>query len=170
MISTTVASTAAALAGLAGTALSAAGTLQNTSQAKEASRQQAAMAERKQHLAEKEASEERHKGYEAMLRERQATARAIGEQRARAGASGAQVDEGSFLDRALDTVDRGEQNALFNYQQGLDNAHNALLRAWDSGEDANVFHTRASNTSTNAAVNLGSTLIGGIRSFAKKME
>lgn len=69
--------------------------------------------------AEEEGREAKKEGYDNAQRKRLEAAKVIGQQRAEAGASGAQVDQGNFLDQRLDTAEKGEVDALAINEQGL---------------------------------------------------
>lgn len=146
--------------GLLGTAVSSVGAYQQAQQQKSAAEYQAAVARQNQGLAEEQARAQRKEGYEGMIRKRQEVAGIIGSQRAVAGASGAQVDQGSFLDLTLDTAEKGEMDALAIYQQGLDKAHNTEIQGWNSGAQAQAYAWQAGRSDPLLAA--GTTAIGGL--------
>ena len=146
--------------GLLGTAVSTVGAYQQAQQQKAAAEYQSEVAKQNQELAQDQAKAQRKEGYEAMIRKRQEVAGLIGSQRAIAGASGAQVDQGSFLDLNLDTAEKGEMDALAIYQQGLDKAHNSEIQAWNSGQQAQAYAWQADRS--NPMLAAGTTAIGGL--------
>lgn len=146
--------------GLLGTAVSTAGAYQQAQQQKAAAEYQSEVARQNQELAQDQAKAQRKEGYEGMIRKRQEVAGLIGSQRAIAGASGAQVDQGSFLDLNLDTAEKGEMDALAIYQQGLDKAHNSEIQAWNSGQQAQAYAWQADRS--NPMLAAGTTAIGGL--------
>ena len=91
---------------------------------------QAQIAEHNAQASEEAARQERKQGYEEAVRKRQEASLLVGAQRAQAGASGAQADTGATLDRLLDTVEKGELDALSRQQQAYDAAHTQELQAW----------------------------------------
>ena len=109
---------------LVGTGLSTVGAYQQAKAQKSQAEYNAAIATKNQELAEEQAAAQRREGYENMVKKRQEVAGVIASQRAAMGASGAQVDRGSFLDLELDTAEKGEIDALALYQRGLDAAYN----------------------------------------------
>lgn len=136
-IATTAAAIISAAVALAGTAAGVAGAAQQSRNQRRQAEYQAGLAARNAQIAEQnalaadeEARAAKKEGYENAARKRQETARLIGMQRARAGASGAQTDAGGTLDRVLDTAEKGELDALSLQKQGADAAHNQELRAW----------------------------------------
>lgn len=146
--------------GLLGTAVSSVGAYQQAQQQKYAAEYQAAVAQQNQGLAQEQARAQRKEGYEGMIRKRQEVAGLIGAQRAVAGASGAQVDQGSFLDLNLDTVEKGEMDALAIFQQGLDKARNSEIQGWNSGAQAQAYAWQAGRS--NPLMAAGTTAIGGL--------
>lgn len=121
---------------------------------------QARVARKNQELAEEQAREARRQGHDAAVRKRQEVAGIIGSQRAGAGASGATVDAGSFLDLTMDTAEKGEMDALALHQQGLDRAHNLAIRGWNSGRQAQAHAWQADRLDPAAGI-LG-TALGGM--------
>lgn len=154
-------------ASLAGTAVSA--IAQHQAQQRQASQQEAAnryqqkVAERNRDLAEEQARAARKEGWDAAVRKRQEVAHIIGAQRARAGGSGIAVDTGSALDLNMDTVERGEIDALALQQQGLDKAHNLEIQAMNSNASAQSYGWAADNVSSgNNGLATAGTILGGI--------
>lgn len=70
-------------------------------------------------MAEEEGKEAKKIGYDNAQKARRQAAQLIGEQRSAMAASGAQVDQGAFLDLNLDTAEKGELDALALNEQGL---------------------------------------------------
>ena len=163
----TVAAISAAVA-LAGTAL---GAVRQEQARKGQARYQARLAERNAQLAEQnaqgaeeEARQNRREGHEQAVRKRQEAALLTGAQRARAGASGATADVGSHLDLTLDTVEKGELDALSLRQQGFDAAHRQELRAWalrNQAEEAALEAQYRQGQSQTDYLGLGTTLLNG---------
>lgn len=147
-------------ASLAGTAMSMSAQ-QRQAQAQQAQASyQAKVAEKNQELATEQAKAARKEGYDAAVRKRQEVAGIIGSQRAVAGASGATVDSGSFLDLNMDTAEKGEMDALSLYQQGLDKARNLEIQGWNSGQQAQAYAWQADRVDPTAGM-IG-TALGGI--------
>lgn len=113
-------------------------------------------------LAEEEARQARREGYENKLKKRQEVAGIIGEQRAAQGASGALVDSGSFMDLSLDTVDKGEADAIKMEQQGFDTAYQKELEAYNYRNQANQYQAQAIDykRSANNKWSTGLTILG----------
>lgn len=80
---------------------------------------QAKAAEMNAQMLEEDGKEAKREGYDKAQKKRFEAASIVGQQRLAAGASGAQVDQGSFLDKQLDTVEKGELDALAINEQGL---------------------------------------------------
>ncbi|MDO5483860.1 MAG: hypothetical protein Q4F27_03030 [Desulfovibrionaceae bacterium] len=166
----TAAAISAAVA-LAGAALGAAGAVRQEAARKSQARYQSQLAARNAQLAEQnartaeeEARQNRREGHEAATRKRQEAALLAGSQRAEAGASGAQTDAGATLDRTLDTVEKGELDALSLKQQGEDMAYNQALRAWGYRNQAQASALDALYKNAQARTDylgLGSTLLNG---------
>lgn len=125
---------------------------------------QANIARQNQELAEDQASAQRKEGYENMVRKRQEVAGIVARQRAAGGASGARVDTGGLLDLNLDTRELGEADAVGLYQQGLDQAWNSDMQAWNHGNQAAAYSAQAKSAKNAGWWNAGATLIGGIAS------
>jgi len=70
-------------------------------------------------MAEDEGKAAKAIAHENEQKKRMEVASIISSQRAAAGASGAQVDQGSFIDLQLDTVEKGELDALALREQGM---------------------------------------------------
>lgn len=153
------AGTMAALS-LVGTAMSTVGAYNSAKAQQSQANYSAAIAEKNQELAQDQAAAQRREGYENMVKKRQEVAGVIASQRAAQGASGAQVDQGSFLDLELDTAERGEIDALSLYQRGLDNAYNSEVQGWNYGQQAAGYRSQANNISPGWAA--AGTAIGGL--------
>lgn len=145
---------------LAGTGMSMVAQQKQAQQQRAVAEYQSKVAEQNQELAQEQASAARKEGYDASVQKRQEAARIIGAQRAAAGASGAQVDTGSFLDLNMDTAEKGEMDALALYQQGLDKARNHEIQGWNSGEQARSYAWQADRLDPTAGM-LG-TALGGV--------
>ena len=168
--SSTAAAISAAVA-LAGTALGAVGAVRQEEARKSQARYQARLAERNAQQAEQHAQaaqeaarHNRKQGYEEAVRKRQEAALLTGAQRARSGASGTQTDTVSQLDLNLDTVEKGELDALSRRQQGLDAAHQQELRAWayrNQAEEAALEADYRQGQTQTDYLGLGTTLLNG---------
>ena len=143
-----------------GLGLSTVGSYQQAKAQKAQANYQAAVAQKNQELAEDQASAQRREGYENMIKKRQEVAGVIAAQRAAQGASGAQVEQGSFLDLTMDTAEKGEIDALALYQKGLDNSYNSQVQAWNYGQQASAYKSAANNISPGWSA--ASTAIGGL--------
>lgn len=115
-------------------------------------------------LAEDEARLARREGYENKLKKRQEVAGLIGSQRAAQGASGALVDAGSFMDTTLDTIDKGESDALKMEQQGYDAAYQKELEAYNYRNQASQLQATAQDyrNSANDKWGTGLTILGSV--------
>lgn len=133
---------------------------QQAQQQKAVAEYQANVAQKNQELAEEQAAAVKRQGYDDAQRKRLQVAGIIGSQRAAAGASGATVDTGSFLDLNMDTAEKGEIDALAIQQQALDKAHNLQIQGWNSGQQARAYAWQADNVDpTNAMIG---TALGGL--------
>ena len=156
------ASATAAVVALAGTGMSVMAQQKQAQQQQSAAEYQAKVAEQNKELADEQSAAVKRQGYDDAQRKRAQTAGIIGTQRAIAGASGATVDTGSNLDMQLDTAEKGELDALGIQQQSLDQAHNIAIQGWNSGQQAQAYSWKASNTDPTGAM-IG-TALGGIAS------
>jgi len=132
----------------------------------------AKIAEQNAKLSEEQASAERRQGYEEMESIRLKGAKAIGAQRAAAGASGAVVDIGSNLDLQLDTAQLSEIDAINAYNTGIDNAYNYEVQAWNARSQAanyraqaGSYESAASSARSAGRYNAWSAALGGIASI-----
>ncbi len=91
----------------------------------------AKIAEQQAQMAEYEGAELKRDAYEEGLKKRQEAAHLVGRQRAAQAASGTTVDVGSALDLNLDTVERGELDALRLQEQGAWQDYNKRIDAWN---------------------------------------
>lgn len=137
------ASIAGIIGSLAATGVSMAGQAQQAQAQQAQAEYQSKVAARNQELAQEQAKAARKEGYDASVRKRQEVAGIIGSQRAVAGASGATVDNGGFLDLNLDTAEKGEMDALALYQQGLDKARNLEIQGWNAGQQSQAYAWQA---------------------------
>ena len=126
---------------------------------------EAAIAQKNQEMAEEQARAQRKEGYDAAQKKRLETAQLIGKQRAAQAGSGAQVDFGSNLDLNLDAQEKGEMDALAEYQKGLNAAYNTEIEAWNIGQKGDAYRAAASNIS-NQPTKTGSSLLAGIAAGA----
>lgn len=154
------ASIAGIIGSLAATGVSMAGQSRQAQAQQAQAEYQAKIAGKNQELAQEQAKAARKEGYDASVRKRQEVASIIGSQRAVAGASGATVDNGSFLDLNMDTAEKGEMDALALYQQGLDKARNLEIQGWNSGQQAQAYAWQADRVDPTAGM-IG-TALGGI--------
>ena len=154
------ASIAGIIGSLAGSGMSMVAQQQQAQAQQAQAEYQSKVAARNQELAQEQAKAARKEGYDASVRKRQEVAGIIGSQRAVAGASGATVDNGSFLDLNLDTAEKGEMDALALYQQGLDKARNLEIQGWNSGQQAQAYAWQADRVDPTAGM-IG-TALGGI--------
>ena len=111
----TIASAATSAVGLG---LSIMGTMQQTDAANKQAAYQAQVAANNAQAAENEAAYARAQGEKNYQAKRRETLQVVGAQRAAEGASGAVVDNGSFMDVSLDTVERGTYDALALLDEG----------------------------------------------------
>lgn len=176
MAVTTSAIISAAVA-LAGTAVGTATAVQQAENQRQQADYQSKLASRNAQQAEVSAQEadeaarqERREGYEAAQVKRQEAARIIGAQRAQTGASGAQTDAGSALDKNLDTAEKGELDALATEQQGQSRAHSQDMRAWSLRNQAAVAEANADFAGSRAETDylgLSKTLLNGASRMGK---
>lgn len=92
---------------------------------------QAKTAEMNAQMLEEDGKEAKRESYDAAQKKRLEAATIVGQQRLAAGASGAQVDKGSFLDKQLDTVEKGELDAFAITEQGLWDDYDKRVQAAD---------------------------------------
>lgn len=159
--------TALLIGGLAastfGTVTSTIAQLNQADRASKEAMQNATIANQNAQLAEEDARQARKEGYENKLKKRQEVAGLIGSQRASQGASGALVDSGSFMDTTLDSVDKGEADALKMEQDGYDRAYAKELEAYNYRQQANNLQWQAKQSKkakTGILVSGGLSLLG----------
>lgn len=169
-----VGTTTLAVLGVAGALAGAYGSFRQAQAQQQQARQQAEVARanqkialQNQQLAEEQARAEARQGYEDKIRTRQQTAMIIGQQRAAAGASGAQVDTGGTLDWTLETAEKGEVDAINAFQKGLDAAYNRKVEAWNYANQAGQLGAQAAAYSSQANsispwLAGGTSLLGGL--------
>lgn len=131
-------------------------------------------------MAEEEGKEAKKIGYDNAQKARLQAAQMIGGQRSAMAASGAQVDQGAFLDLTLDTAEKGELDALALNEQGLWADYNKRLEGANMRANATGMATagsmalakgNAQSSLFNAQANsyspwlsAGTSLIGGMGS------
>ncbi len=164
-----------AVTALAGSAMSVASGMEQTNAQQEHAKYQASMAEYNAkvaegnaQIAEDEGKRAKQAADEAATRKRQETSLLIGQQRAKQGASGAQVNIGSNLDTNLDFAERGELDALQLEEQGKWQDYNKRIDAQNHRNQAGVLQTQATNYSNQAnqyspLLSNGQTLLTGIK-------
>lgn len=86
--------------------------------------------------AQAEGKEAKQTGEENAALKRQEAAKLIGRQRAAAGASGATVQSGSFMDVYMDTAERGEIDAMALAEEGRRVDYNKRVEAWNYQQQA----------------------------------
>ena len=157
-----------------GAATSAYGQIQSSNAQKAQANFQSKMAERNAQiaetnatLAEQEGKEAKRIGYENAVRKRQEVASVVSAQRAAFSASGAQVDQGSALDLSLDTVEKGELDALALNEQGLQRDYMKRVEAWNlrSGGTAQSLQGQMYGRQAASAspwMSAGGTLLSGL--------
>lgn len=146
---------------------------------------QAKSAELNAQMIEEEGKTAKREGYDAAQKKRLEAASMVGQQRLAAAGSGAQVDQGSFMDKQLDTVEKGELDAFSLNEQGLWNDYDKRLQA--AGErskgigyagagamaltkargQASMFNAKANNN--NSWLPAGTTLLNGANNILKKV-
>lgn len=108
--------------------------------------------------AEQDAEYARGQSQRSAVEKRKEVQLLIGAQRAKAGASGATVNSGSFADVQLSTAEEGEKDAMAILQQ-------ADLDAWRYENQAGQYRQQAT-LSRAGKVNAGSVLAGGLLTTA----
>lgn len=143
--------------GLAGLGLSAAGAAQQASTANAAADAQSKIAANNAKTAESEARYAEATAEENAQAQRRKTAQVIGAQRAAMGASGAVVDQGSFMDVTLDTATRGELDA----QALLDEGDRAAWRARNQADTYSAQSKIYSQSKTSPLASVTGSLLSG---------
>lgn len=110
----------------------------------EASQFQSKVAVMNAEMAEAEGKEAKKIGYDNAQKARQQAAQLIGQQRSAMASSGAQVDQGAFLDLTLDTAEKGELDALAMNEQGLWADYNKRLEGANLRANATGMRTAGS--------------------------
>ena len=142
---------------LVGTGVSAYGQYQAATAANKQADYQAKVASNNAATAEMEAKFAEQQGERNAEAQRRKTAVMIGSQRARMGASGAQVDSGSFLDLTLDTAHQGELDAMALLNEGKMEAWRSRVQGTNYKAQSNLYGM----SKTNPFMAAGGTLLEG---------
>lgn len=124
---------------LVGMGMSAVGSYQQTEQANAQARYQSQVMTQNAEMAEEAAREDKYQGYLNSEAQKRKTMQVVGAQRAAEGASGAVVDDGSFMDVTLDTVERGTLDALALQHQGDVQAWKDRVQGANYTNQANLY-------------------------------
>lgn len=143
--------------GAAGLGLSAMGTMQQANAANKQAAVQAQIAANNAQIAENEAAYARGQAEKNAEAQKRKTMQIIGTQRAAMGASGAVVDEGSFMDVSLDTVERGTYDALALLEEG----ERAAWRAENQAGNFRAQSTLHSASKKSAFLPVAGSLLSG---------
>lgn len=146
------------LGSIASAAFGAVGAVQQANAQNAMAEYNAKVAENNAKVMEQEGAYARAQAARNADEKRRETARIIGAQRAKMGASGAVVDSGSFLDLTLDTAEGGELDAMALLQEGD-------MQAWRAQLQAGNYYNEASQARA-SKVNSGSVLAGSLLSGA----
>lgn len=156
-----------------GTALGAVGSYTSSQQQKsqleyqsQVASNEAIVATQNAEIADEQGRQEARTGYENKLKKRQEVAGVVGSQRAIQSASGVMLDTGSFMDLQLDTVEKGEIDALQMQQVGIDNQYKYNVQAQNLKTQASSLESQShylgnSAGSINPFLSAGTSLIGG---------
>lgn len=150
-IGTTASAIIAGVMALAGTATS----LYSANQQAQAQQQQkdyekkmlqrsAQIAGQQAEMTEEEGREAKRQAHDEAQRTRLEASRIVSEQRSELSASGATLDEGSALDMNLDTVERGELDALRRVEQGARQDFAQRQQAWNIRNQGAALQSKAS--------------------------
>lgn len=165
-----------------GTALGAVGSYTSSQQQKsqmeyqsQVAENEAVVARQNADIADEQGRQESRTGYENKLKKRQEVAGVVGSQRAIQSASGAVLDTGSFMDLQLDTVEKGEVDALALQQAGFDNQYQydvqaQNLRTQASSLESQSHYLASSAGSINPFLSAGTSLIGGVANMGMNYE
>lgn len=165
-----------------GTALGAVGSYTSSQQQKsqldyqsQVASNEAIVARQNADIAEEQGRQEARTGYENKLKKRQEVAGVVGSQRAIQSASGAILDTGSFMDLQLDTVEKGEIDALTMEQVGYDNQYKYDVQAQNfrtqaTSLDSQSHYLQSSAGSINPFLSAGTSLIGGAANMGMNYE
>lgn len=147
--------TALLVASVAGTAMTAYGQIQQGEAAQKA-------AEYNAEVANMQAKDAINRGNIEAEKQRLKAQQVAGAQRAAMGASGAQVDSGSFADILLDTATTGEKDA-----QTI--RTNAMRQAWGLESQAEIDLYQGKQAKQAAYMQAGGTLLTGTATAASRM-
>lgn len=150
-IGTTATAIIAGVMALAGTAT----TMYSANQQAQAQQQQqdyerkmlqrnATIAEQQAQMTEDEGRDAKREAHDEAQRTRLEAARRVSAQRSALSASGAALDEGSALDMNLDTVERGELDALRHVEQGQRQDYQQRQQAWNLRNQSGAMLSKAS--------------------------
>lgn len=153
----TYGSTIATATSVAGLGMSAAGSMQQANAANATADAQSKIAANNATIAESEAHYAEEAADKNAQAQRRRTAQVIGSQRAAMGASGAVVDEGSFMDLTLDTAERGEMDALALLEEGDRAAWRARGQSANFSAQSEIYR----NSKTSPLASVGGSVLSG---------
>lgn len=104
----------------------------------------ATIAEQQAKMTEDEGRDAKREAHDEAQRTRLEAARRVSEQRSALSASGAALDEGSTLDMNLDTVERGELDAMRHVEQGERQDYQQRQQAWNLRNQSSALLSKAS--------------------------
>lgn len=158
--------TIAAVASIAGTAMSAVGMVQQGQAAKAQANYQAAVMRNNQTLAEYAAQDAEARGAEAEQQHRQKVAAFKGSQRAALAANGLDLTSGSPLDLLSDTAMLGEQDALTIRANAQREAWSARAQGANFGAEAGLLQARGTAAQQAGYMGAGASLLSGASQVA----
>jgi len=151
------AGTLSTAAGIGGLGLSAVGAMQQTDAANAQADAQSKIAANNAKVSENEARYAEGVAERNAQTKRRQTAQLIGTQRAAMGASGAVVDQGSYMDLTLDTAQQGELDALALVDEGDRAAWRARSNAANYTAQSNIY----ANSKTSPLASASGSLLSG---------
>lgn len=146
---------------LAGTALGAAGQIQQGQAAAQASKYNAKVADMNAQISERRARDAIERGKLEEQKKRTENAQIEGRQRAAMAANGVDLSFGSPLDTLVDTATLGEVDALTIRSNSYREAYDYKVQAANGRADANLARMRAKSESTGGYLSAASTLLTG---------
>lgn len=153
--------TIAAVASIAGTAMSVMGQMQAGDAAAKSAEYNAAVARNNQIVADRQADDAVKRGQVAEDEQRRKTAQIKGAQRAALGASGVALDSGSPLDILGDTAAFGELDALTIRNNASREAYGYKVQGMNFAAEAGLADARGAAAKQSALIGAGATLLSG---------
>lgn len=157
-----------AVAGVAGTAFSVIGSMQQSAAAAETAKYQQQVARNNQIISEQNAAYSRQAGQAETEAQGMKTAAFVGSQIAAQGASGIDPTTGSPADVVRSSREIGRLDTLNLVKNAELRARGYDIEASNQGASATLYGAQAKNASTAGLYSAGASILGGVSNFSSK--